>query len=218
MTRLPPGRCPAPAPAARGPGTGRVVANAVAQCLQIDTEAAGDLGEGFYDGHRRTPSIADPAKKMPSVVGLSALREVTARRRVDELREQADRIHAELDGSRNRSPQQAGEGTSDRLADRLPARRAGPGRNHRRGGCVPLREGVRVAVGPGTRDLAGQGADGLVCFVGGRGALGGRGACRLRWTGVRAAGADPRRRGVRGAQGGTAGGRRRRAVPVLRRR
>ncbi|MFC9931358.1 hypothetical protein [Streptomyces sp. NPDC127190] len=34
---------------------------------------------------------------MPSVVGLLEQRELTARRRVDELREDADRIHAELD-------------------------------------------------------------------------------------------------------------------------
>jgi len=34
---------------------------------------------------------------MPSVVGLLEQRELTARRRVDELREEADRIHAELD-------------------------------------------------------------------------------------------------------------------------
>jgi len=33
---------------------------------------------------------------MPSVVGLLEQRELTARRRVDELREEADRIHAEL--------------------------------------------------------------------------------------------------------------------------
>jgi hypothetical protein len=34
---------------------------------------------------------------MPSVVGLLEQRELAARRRVDELREEADRIHAELD-------------------------------------------------------------------------------------------------------------------------
>ncbi|OKI99921.1 hypothetical protein [Kitasatospora sp. CB01950] len=34
---------------------------------------------------------------MPSVVGLLEQRELTARRRVDELREEADRIHAELE-------------------------------------------------------------------------------------------------------------------------
>ncbi|MFJ1709838.1 hypothetical protein [Kitasatospora sp. NPDC088346] len=34
---------------------------------------------------------------MPSVVGLLEQRELTARRRVDALREEADRIHAELD-------------------------------------------------------------------------------------------------------------------------
>lgn len=34
---------------------------------------------------------------MPSVVGLLEQRELTARRRVDELRQEADRIHAELD-------------------------------------------------------------------------------------------------------------------------
>ncbi|MFE4514036.1 hypothetical protein ACFRMQ_07540 [Kitasatospora sp. NPDC056783] len=34
---------------------------------------------------------------MPPVVGLLEQRELTARRRVDELREEADRIHAELD-------------------------------------------------------------------------------------------------------------------------
>lgn len=34
---------------------------------------------------------------MPSVVGLLEQRELTARRRVDELREEADRIHTELD-------------------------------------------------------------------------------------------------------------------------
>ncbi|WP_042382292.1 hypothetical protein [Streptacidiphilus melanogenes] len=34
---------------------------------------------------------------MPSVVGLLKQRELTARRRVDRLREEADRIHAELD-------------------------------------------------------------------------------------------------------------------------
>ncbi|GAA2281504.1 hypothetical protein GCM10010430_79430 [Kitasatospora cystarginea] len=33
---------------------------------------------------------------MPSVVGLLEQRELAARRRVDELREEADRIHAEL--------------------------------------------------------------------------------------------------------------------------
>lgn len=36
---------------------------------------------------------------MPSVVGLLEQREPTTRRRADELRQEADRIHAELDAA-----------------------------------------------------------------------------------------------------------------------